>query len=93
MQVPASLWATIIAIIAGVSWVFGASVATIYAAVVYLFVVHPFDVGDMLVLGPAATAQIVLVLAHPATCLPNPPIFPSFDFLSCSLTSTTPSHL
>ena len=66
VQVPPSLWATIIAILAGVGWVFGPSVAAIYAATVYLFVVHPFDVGDMLLLGPTSTSlnQIVWVCAR-----------------------------
>lgn len=62
---PASLWVTIISIMAGVSWVFGSSVAAIYAATVYLFVVHPFDVGDMLLLGPTSTSLNQIVWVRP----------------------------
>lgn len=47
---PAALWGVIIAVLAGVGWVFGPSVAQMYAASVYLFVVHPFDIGDLVMM-------------------------------------------
>ena len=47
---PTALWSVIIAILAGIGWVFGPSVAQMYQASVYLFVVHPFDIGDIVMI-------------------------------------------
>ena len=43
------------------SFMFGKSISDMYQAVVFLFVVHPFDVGDALMLGHATTGNNQLV--------------------------------
>lgn len=45
------VWTTITTIILAFVFVFGNSIRNIYEAVIFLFVVHPFDVGDVLLLG------------------------------------------
>lgn len=35
------------------TFVFGNNMRSIYEAVVYLFVVHPYDVGDAVLVGPS----------------------------------------
>lgn len=49
------VWTTITTIILAFVFVFGNSIRNIYEAVIFLFVVHPFDVGDALLLGADAT--------------------------------------
>ena len=46
-------WVTVSSLLLSFVFVFGVSIKSIYEAVVYLFVVRPFDVGDAVLLGPA----------------------------------------
>ena len=46
-------WVTVSSLLLSFVFVFGNSIKSIYEAVVYLFVVRPFDVGDAVLLGPA----------------------------------------
>lgn len=41
-------WLTFSSIVVAFAFVFGNSIKTVYESVVFLFVVHPFDVGDAL---------------------------------------------
>ncbi len=49
------MWATITTILLAFVFVFGNSIRNIYEAVIFLFVVHPFDVGDVLLIGAEST--------------------------------------
>ena len=44
------VWLTASSVLLGFSFVFGTSIRTTFESVVFLFVVHPYDVGDMLLL-------------------------------------------
>ena len=46
-------WVTVSSLLLSFVFVFGNSIKSIYEAVVYLFIVRPFDVGDAVLLGPA----------------------------------------
>ena len=46
------LWVTLGSIMVSLTFVFGNNMRSIYEAVVYLFVVHPYDVGDAVLCGP-----------------------------------------
>ena len=46
------LWVTLGSIVVSLTFVFGNNMRSIYEAVVYLFVVHPYDVGDAVLVGP-----------------------------------------
>jgi len=46
------LWVTLGSIMVSLTFVFGNNMRSIYEAVVYLFVVHPYDVGDAVLVGP-----------------------------------------
>ncbi|CAL8466858.1 g6394 [Coccomyxa elongata] len=50
----AKVWATITTVLLAFVFVFGNSIRNIYEAVIFLFVVHPFDVGDVLLMGADA---------------------------------------
>lgn len=44
------VWTTIVSVIVALSFIFGASIRNMYESVMFLFVVHPFDVGDALII-------------------------------------------
>lgn len=48
-------WLTFSSIVLAFAFVFGNSIRNMYEAVIFLFVVHPFDVGDVLLMGPEQT--------------------------------------
>lgn len=48
------IWVTVSGLLLSFVFVFGNSIKNIYESVVFLFVVRPFDVGDAVLLGPAA---------------------------------------
>lgn len=43
-------WLTFSSVVLAFAFVFGNSIRTVYECVVWLFVVHPFDVGDTLLI-------------------------------------------
>ena len=52
------VWLTVSSVLLGFSFVFSTSIRTTFESVVFLFVVHPYDVGDMLLLtDPSDTAS------------------------------------
>jgi len=53
-----SLWLTFSSVTLAFVFVFGNSIRTIYESVIYLFVVHPFDVGDYLLLNTGDTVKV-----------------------------------
>ncbi|GAX78241.1 hypothetical protein CEUSTIGMA_g5683.t1 [Chlamydomonas eustigma] len=53
-----NLWVSISTIALGFVFVFGNSVKTLYESVLYLFVVHAFDVGDWLQLSTGAVVKV-----------------------------------
>ncbi len=48
-------WLTFSSIVLAFAFVFGNNIRNIYEAVIFLFVVHPFDVGDVLLMGADQT--------------------------------------
>ena len=46
------LWVTLGSMLVSLTFVFGNNMRQIYEAVVFLFVVHPYDVGDTVLVGP-----------------------------------------
>ncbi len=58
-------------------FVFGNSIKAIYESVVYLFVVRPFDVGDVILLGPAQDWCTVCLDINYAQEDLELPLFPS----------------
>ena len=54
----ANLWVSISTIALAFVFIFGNSVKNLYESVLFLFVIHPFDVGDWLQL---STGQVVKV--------------------------------
>ena len=70
------VWITFSSIILAFSFVFSKSIGDMYAAVIFLFVVHPFDVGDALMIGSNLTGSALnqLVWVSPPTpraCVPQ----------------------
>lgn len=52
------VWLTVSSVLLGLSFIFGNSIRNVFESVVFLFVVHPFDVGDaLLITDPAYTAD------------------------------------
>ena len=45
------VWVTFGSILLSFTFVFGNSIKTLFESVIFLFVVHPFDVGDMISIG------------------------------------------
>eukprot|EP00873_Tetraselmis_striata_P020710 jgi/Tetstr1/440974/TSEL_029242.t1 len=65
----ASMWFTFSSVLLAMSFVFGNSVRTIYESAIYIFLVHPFDVGDTIVISQRmytveAINLIVVTLRH-----------------------------
>ena len=56
MQVDLSkAWLTFSSIVLAFAFIFGNNIRNLYEAVIFLFVVHPFDVGDVLLMGADQT--------------------------------------
>ena len=87
------LWVFISSIIIGSAFVFGNSVKQLYESVIFLFLVHPYDVGDCLLIeGTGAGAGKFFVRACPAACGRTSPIarfklsLPAFPAQTCKRT-------
>lgn len=63
------VWTTLIALLLPFVFIFGNSIRIIFECVVFLFVVHPFDVGDIIVTGPQQEAFKVILSG---SLLPEP---------------------
>jgi small-conductance mechanosensitive channel len=50
------VWLTVSSVLLGLSFIFGNSIRTVFESVVFLFVVHPFDVGDALLITDPANS-------------------------------------
>ena len=62
------LWTTVASIVIAFSFIFGTSIRQMYESVIFLFVVHPFDVGDaLIVLADYHVVSHVLMLVR-GTC-------------------------
>jgi hypothetical protein len=48
-------WLTFSSIVLAFAFIFGNNIRNLYEAVIFLFVVHPFDVGDVLLMGADQT--------------------------------------
>lgn len=57
-------WVMFSSIVLAFAFVFGNSVRTVYESIIYLFVVHPFDVGDKIVVDSVSSK----VRPHITTC-------------------------
>lgn len=58
-------------IVLAFAFVFGNSVRTVYESIIYLFVVHPFDVGDKIIVDSVSSKvcpQIITVLSVSSCC-------------------------
>ena len=76
------LWTTVASIVIAFSFIFGTSIRQMYESVIFLFVVHPFDVGDALIVladyhvvsdagpGHPPCRSIHLTGAEPCLCWP-----------------------
>jgi hypothetical protein len=78
------VWLTVSSVLLGLSFIFGNSIRNVFESVVFLFVVHPFDVGDaLLVTDPAnsgdgpqyskvgCSCHPALILLHHKSALPS----------------------
>jgi small-conductance mechanosensitive channel len=45
------VWLLFSSVVLAFAFVFGNSIRQLYEAVIFLFVIHPFDVGDWLLIG------------------------------------------
>ena len=63
MQVE-KVWFTFSSIALAFAFIFGNSIRTIYESVVFLFIVHPFDVGDGILLGVSQDYLVVRRCRH-----------------------------
>ena len=50
------VWLTVSSVLLGLSFIFGNSIRNVFESVVFLFVVHPFDVGDALLITDPANS-------------------------------------
>lgn len=50
-------------IVLAFAFVFGNSVRTVYESIIYLFVVHPFDVGDKIIVDSVSSKVRVCAVA------------------------------
>lgn len=46
------MWITVSSLLLSFVFIFGNSIRTIYESAIFLFVVHPFDVGDQVLIAP-----------------------------------------
>jgi hypothetical protein len=46
------MWITVSSLLLSFVFIFGNSIRTIYESALFLFVVHPFDVGDQVLIAP-----------------------------------------
>ena len=63
------VWLLFSSVVLAFAFVFGNSIRQLYEAVIFLFVIHPYDVGDWLMIGQiqyqaSACAMHVCVLRH-----------------------------
>mmetsp|Transcript_24642 Transcript_24642/g.68574 ORF Transcript_24642/g.68574 Transcript_24642/m.68574 type:complete len:1128 (+) Transcript_24642:278-3661(+) len=56
-----SMWFTFSSVLLAASFIFGNSVKTVYEAAIFLFVVHPFDVGDCIELAGEQQYTVVAI--------------------------------
>ena len=64
LQVPLEkTWVAFSSIVLAFAFVFGNSVKTLYESIIYLFVVHPFDVGDKIIVESVTSKVCPLTLA------------------------------
>ncbi len=64
LQVPLEkTWVAFSSIVLAFAFVFGNSVKTLYESIIYLFVVHPFDVGDKIIVEAVTSKVCPLSLA------------------------------
>lgn len=47
------VWLLFSSVVLAFAFVFGNSIRQLYEAVIFLFVIHPYDVGDWLLMGTA----------------------------------------
>ena len=59
------VWLLFSSVVLAFAFIFGNSIRQLYEAVILLFVIHPFDVGDWLMIGPAQyQASIAAIIAY-----------------------------
>ncbi|KAK9844135.1 hypothetical protein WJX81_005562 [Elliptochloris bilobata] len=63
------VWMAVSSCLLGFVFVFGNSIRNLYEAVIFLFVVHPFDVGDVLLLGNGEWHQVESIALQATTLL------------------------
>ena len=59
----AKVWVMFSSIVLAFAFMFGNSVKTVYESIIYLFVVHPFDVGDKIIVDSISSKVHVQPLA------------------------------
>ena len=90
------MWITVSGMLLSFVFVFGGSLRNMYECVVFLFIVHPFDVGDQIVVG-TQTDWCTVRLACPCSALPTNKGFEvaeatvTCDMLNCTLTLSFPT--
>lgn len=75
-------WVMFSSIVLAFAFVFGNSVRTVYESIIYLFVVHPFDVGDKIIVDSVSskvrphtiTVLAVLKCCQIKTCFQQMPL-------------------
>lgn len=59
----AKVWVMFSSIVLAFAFMFGNSVKTVYESIIYLFVVHPFDVGDKIIVDSVSSKVHIRLLA------------------------------
>lgn len=83
-------WVMFSSIVLAFAFVFGNSVRTVYESIIYLFVVHPFDVGDKIIVDstsskvrPHSTAALfVFECCQIEPCLQQMPLLSAINVVA-----------
>ena len=62
-------WVLFSSIVLAFAFMFGNSVKTVYESVIYLFVVHPFDVGDKIIVDSVTSKVRLWYIRRIYACL------------------------
>lgn len=78
------VWVTFGSMLLSFTFVFGNSIKTLFESVIFLFVVHPFDVGDMISIGTTPGDPCTVRPARQALSSAACTVF-AFDFIMLHL--------
>lgn len=80
------VWVMFSSIVLAFAFMFGNSVRTVYESIIYLFVVHPFDVGDKIIVD-SVSSKVCTLTCHCLASLTGCDMHESSDSPFCHCTA------